>query len=112
FRQLKFQLAKNALWPSLNWNLMISTEKLAANQANAQFSTGPKTPEGKARSAVNSRTHGLCAKEILVAAKKKTVCQLGPGFGATRLSRRGARTRVCRLSASGRRDSSRRLAGE
>jgi hypothetical protein len=46
---------------------MISPEKLAANQANAQFSTGPATPAGKAKSAQNSRTHGLCSKDRLVA---------------------------------------------
>src|SRR6202011_332238 len=46
---------------------MISTEKLAANQANAQHSTGPQTPQGKAASAQNSRTHGLCSKDRLVA---------------------------------------------
>ena len=48
---------------------MISPEKQAANQANAQHSTGPKTQEGKARSAENSRTHGFCSKENLVAAE-------------------------------------------
>jgi hypothetical protein len=46
---------------------MISPEKLAANQANAQHSTGPQTPQGKATSAQNSRTHGLCSKDRLVA---------------------------------------------
>ncbi len=41
----------------------------AANEANAQnarHSTGPKTPEGKARAAANSRTHGLCAKDVII----------------------------------------------
>jgi hypothetical protein len=46
---------------------MISIAKLHANQANAQYSTGPKTGQGKARSAANSRTHGLCSQEVLVA---------------------------------------------
>ncbi len=32
-----------------------------------QHSTGPKSPEGKARSAANSRTHGLCAKDVIIA---------------------------------------------
>ena len=39
----------------------------AANEANAQHSTGPRTPEGKARAAANSRTHGLCAKHVIIA---------------------------------------------
>jgi hypothetical protein len=46
---------------------MISPEKLAANQANAQHSTGPATPEGKAKSSQNARTHGLCATDLLIA---------------------------------------------
>ena len=32
----------------------------AANQQNAQHSTGPRTEEGKAKSSRNSSTHGLC----------------------------------------------------
>jgi hypothetical protein len=44
----------------------VSPAKLAANAANAQHSTGPRTPEGKARSAANSRKHGLTAAEVVV----------------------------------------------
>ena len=35
----------------------ISPNLLAANRANATHSTGPRTPEGKCRSALNSRKH-------------------------------------------------------
>ena len=35
------------------------------NRANAQHSTGPKTPEGKAASSKNSTTHGLSGKLTL-----------------------------------------------
>jgi hypothetical protein len=40
----------------------ISAEKLAANRANAQRSTGPRTPEGKENSKYNAVTHGLTAR--------------------------------------------------
>jgi hypothetical protein len=44
-----------------------TTEKqIAANQANAQNSTGPITPAGKARASRNALTHGLLAKEIVI----------------------------------------------
>ncbi len=37
----------------------VSEEKLAANQSNAQHSTGPKTEAGKRRSSLNAFRHGL-----------------------------------------------------
>lgn len=40
----------------------ISAAKLAANRANAQRSTGPKTSEGKERSKFNAVKHGLTAR--------------------------------------------------
>jgi hypothetical protein len=43
-----------------------SPARLAANAANAHLSTGPKTPEGKARSSQNARTHSLTARELVV----------------------------------------------
>src|SRR5436190_9455848 len=43
-----------------------SEERMAANRANAQKSTGPKTAEGKAASKMNAFKHGLLSREVLV----------------------------------------------
>jgi hypothetical protein len=38
---------------------MLSEKQLAANRANAQHSTGPRTEEGRQRSSLNARRHNL-----------------------------------------------------
>jgi hypothetical protein len=45
---------------------MSSTQQVAANQANAQFSTGPRTEEGKKRSSLNALKSGLTGRTVLL----------------------------------------------
>src|SRR5215208_577046 len=45
---------------------MTSARKAEANRQNAQKSTGPKTPEGKAAVSLNALKHGLLSKELLL----------------------------------------------
>ena len=45
---------------------MATPAQVAANQANSQKSTGPKSPEGKARSSRNSFKHGLYSKDLVL----------------------------------------------
>jgi hypothetical protein len=45
---------------------MATAAQIAANRANAQHSTGPKTEEGKARSSQNNFRSGLTSRELVV----------------------------------------------
>ena len=45
---------------------MSSKRKIEANRRNASKSTGPRTPEGKARVSRNPVTSGLCSRKVLL----------------------------------------------
>lgn len=53
-----------------------STRKAEANRRNAQLSTGPKNPEGKAKSSQNAITHGIFVKKFLHGATPETVAEI------------------------------------
>jgi len=45
---------------------MTNQKQLEANRRNANKSTGPKTPQGKAVVRLNARTHGLLSRDTLL----------------------------------------------
>ena len=45
---------------------MATSAQTLANRENARHSTGPRTEEGKAHSAANSRKHGLTSTELVI----------------------------------------------
>ena len=50
-------------------SIALAPARAAASRKNGAKSQGPKTPEGKARSARNALKHGLCAENHLVSAE-------------------------------------------
>ena len=45
---------------------MATSQQTAANRRNASQSTGPRTPEGKARSSHNALSHGIFAEDLVL----------------------------------------------
>lgn len=55
---------------------MSSDAKIMANRENARRSSGPRSPEGKARAGQNARRHGVMSKPA-IAARRKTLLATG-----------------------------------
>jgi len=53
----------------------LSDARLNANRANAQFSTGPKTEEGKAKSSMNAVKTGLTGRTVLLSCDDAVIYQ-------------------------------------
>ena len=49
----------------------VSQKQIDANRRNAKKSTGPKTKEGKAKSAMNSMKYGIYSDKFLIKGEKK-----------------------------------------
>ena len=43
-----------------------SAKQIAANRQNAEKSTGPRTPQGRAASSMNALKHGILSRQVLV----------------------------------------------
>jgi hypothetical protein len=54
---------------------MSSDAQIHANRANAELSTGPKTPEGKAKSSLNAVKTGLTGRTVLLPAEDAAAYQ-------------------------------------
>ena len=51
---------------------MATDKQIAANRLNAQKSTGPRTPEGRAAVRLNGVTHGLTAQTLVLKGESET----------------------------------------
>src|SRR5260370_24941639 len=51
---------------------MATTAQVFANRENSKLSTGPRTPEGKAASSPNAKTHGLSAADPVLPHEDRT----------------------------------------
>ncbi len=71
-----------------------SPERIAANRRNAARSTGPRTPEGKARSRGNALMHGLSGAGIALPGEDAEVVEARFEALAEDLGARGERDRI------------------
>ena len=69
---------------------MATAAQVTANQANAQLSTGPQTPEGKARVSQNALQHGLTSARVVVRQDEREEFEALRGSLAAELDPQGA----------------------
>src|SRR3954470_13887939 len=53
-------------WLRSSQNFMATQKQIEANRLNAQRSTGPRTPEGKAAVRLNALRHGMRARTVVL----------------------------------------------
>src|SRR5688572_28538877 len=53
-----------------------SSLKCESNRLNSLKSTGPRTPEGKARSSRNAVTHGIFCREVVLLGESHTAFEI------------------------------------
>ena len=73
---------------------MLSDKQLEANRANAQKSTGPRTPEGKKRSSLNALRHGLSAQVVILPGEDVEIFQKHEAAIVANLDPQGAAERT------------------
>jgi hypothetical protein len=56
----------------------VSIRRQEVNRANARKSTGPKTPEGKAKVSANALRHGLCGATFIIDTMRRFLTILVP----------------------------------
>jgi len=62
---------------------MTTERQIASNQRNASKSTGPRTPEGKAKSRANALKHGLAAETLVIDSLARTSSSAKPSGSRT-----------------------------
>src|ERR1700685_4354865 len=72
----------------------LSDRQPAANRANAQLSTGPKTEEGKRRSSLNARRHNLTGQVGAMTGEDRIAHDAFPESPIRSMSPEGALERV------------------
>ena len=73
---------------------MVSARMLAANRANAQASTGPRTAAGKARASRNAVRHGLTSRSWASPETGRAIAEIGRLLRGRGLALNAAKTTI------------------